>query len=129
MTNLQKHNTSVLDETTLTSLGGASGLASPLVKRVIVLYRQEATKLVHGIESACQSDDKDVLLRAAHTLKSSSASIGANALSHVAKQIEHLARQARIAEVKAMLAELLGEFSRLMDELNFFEQKLTQKIA
>ncbi len=129
MTHFIDQKSYVLDETTLTSLGGALGLASPLVKRVIVLYRQEATKLVHGIESACQSDDKDLLLRAAHTLKSSSASIGANALSQVAKQIEHLTRQARIADVKAMLVELLGEFSRLMDELNFFEQKLTQKIT
>lgn len=125
MTTLNDKKTSVLDESTLTSLGGTSGLASPLVKRVIALYRQEATKLVHGIESACKSDDQEILLRFAHTLKSSSASIGAYALAQVAKQIEHFARQASITEAKALLAQLLSEFTRLMDELNFFEQKLT----
>jgi HPt (histidine-containing phosphotransfer) domain-containing protein len=114
MTTLNDKKTAVLDESTLTSLGGTSGLASPLVKRVITLYRQEATKLVHGI-----------LLRSAHTLKSSSASIGAYALAQVAKQIEHFAQQASITEAKALLAQLLSEFTRLMDELNFFEQKLT----
>ena len=61
MTFLDDHKTSVLDETTLTSLGGTSGLASPLVKRVITLYRQEAEKLVHGIESAFEVDDQEVL--------------------------------------------------------------------
>jgi HPt (histidine-containing phosphotransfer) domain-containing protein len=125
MTTLNDNKTSVLDESTLTSLGGTSGLASPLVKRVITLYRQEATKLVHGIESACRADDQEVLLRSAHTLKSSSASIGAYALSQVAKQIEHLARQSHLAEAQALLMDLLYEFTRLMDELNFFEQKLT----
>ena len=125
MTFLDDHKISVLDETTLTSLGGTSGLASPLVKRVITLYRQEAEKLVHGIENAFEVDDQEVLSRSAHTLKSSSASIGANALSHVAKHIEHLARQARIAEAKALSTVLSSEFTRLKDELNSLEQKLT----
>lgn len=128
MTTYNNH-TSVLDETTLTSLGGTSGLASPLVKRVITLYRQEAAKLVHGIEKALLVDDQDVLARAAHTLKSSSASIGAYSLSHVAKQIEHLARQGRTAEARALQVILQQEFAQLMDELASFEQKLTPTVA
>lgn len=123
------YRTSVLDETTLTGLGGTSGLASPLVKRVITLYRQEAAKLVQGIESALEAGDSEVLARFAHTLKSSSASIGAYALSHVAKQIEHIARQADIAEAKALLTILRVEFAQLMDELTSFEQKLVATAA
>jgi len=128
MTTYNNH-TSVLDETTLTSLGGTSGLASPLVKRVITLYRQEAAKLVHGIENALSIADEDGLARSAHTLKSSSASIGAHSLSHVAKQIEQLARQQRAVEAHALIAVLKHEFAQLMDELTSFEQKLTPSIA
>ncbi len=120
---------SVLDESTLTGLGGTSGLASPLVKRVITLYRQEAAKLVQGIECAIDAGDSEVLARFAHTLKSSSASIGANALSHVAKQVEHLARQLHIAEAKALLTVLHIELAQLMDELTSFEQKLVATAA
>jgi HPt (histidine-containing phosphotransfer) domain-containing protein len=128
MTTYNNH-TLVLDETTLTSLGGTSGLASPLVKRVITLYRQEAAKLVHGIEIALSEDALEVVTRSAHTLKSSSASIGAYSLSHVAKQIEHLARQGYRVEVVALLTVLQQEFAQLMDELASFEQKLTPTIA
>lgn len=64
-------------------------------------------------------------MRSAHTLKSSSASIGAYSLSHVAKQIEYLARQERTVEAQALLIVLQREFAQLMDELTSFEQKLT----
>lgn len=115
---------SVLDITTLTSLGGKSGLASPLVKRVITLYRQEASKLVQGIEKALENNDHELLLRHAHTLKSSSASIGAVAVSQVARQIEQLARQGHSVELHTLFAVLHLELTQLMDELTFFELTL-----
>ena len=125
MINQQHKTIKKIDETTLASLGGTSGLASPLVRRVITLYRQEAEKMVHGIEKALSDGDMSTAFRAAHSLKSSSASIGAHALSEVAKTIESFARQGDISQMQTYLVILRAEFTQLMDELVFFEHKIS----
>ena len=114
----------VLDVMVLTSIGGNSGLASPLVKRLLALFRQEASKLVHGIEYALAAQDQEALLRHSHTLKSSSASIGAHALSQVARDIEQFARQSALAEAGALTGALLAETDRLLAALDALEPQL-----
>jgi len=121
----QQNTITKIDEATLTSLGGISGLASPLVRRVITLYRQEAEKMVHGIEKALSDGDVITAFRAAHSLKSSSASIGAHTLSEVAKQLESLIKQGHLQQAESWLVVLRTEYTQLMDELVFFEQKLS----
>ncbi len=121
----QQNTITKIDEATLTSLGGISGLASPLVRRVITLYRQEAEKMVHGIENALSDGDMNTAFRAAHSLKSSSASIGAHALSEVAKTIESFARQGDISQLQTYVVILRAEYTQLMDELVFFEHKIS----
>ena len=113
-----------LDVRVLTSIGGKSGLASPLVKRLLALFRQEASKLVHGIEYALAAQDQEALLRHSHTLKSSSASIGAHALSQVARDIEQFARQSALAEAGALTGDLRTEFARLLVALDALESQL-----
>lgn len=113
-----------LDVRVLTSIGGNSGLASPLVRRLLGLFRQEASKLVHGIEYALAAQDQEALLRHSHTLKSSSASIGAQALSQVARDIEQFARQSELAEAGALTGALLAESARLMAALDALEPQL-----
>ena len=114
----------VLDVMVLTSIGGKSGLASPLVKRLLALFRQEASKLVHGIEYALAAEDQEALLRQSHTLKSSSASIGAQLLSQVARHIEQFARQSELAEAGALTGDLRTEFARLLVALDALESQL-----
>ena len=113
-----------LDVRVLTSIGGNSGLASPLVRRLLGLFRQEASKLVHGIEYALAAQDQEALLRHSHTLKSSSASIGAHALSQVARDIEQFARQSALAEAGALTGALLAETDRLLAALDALEPQL-----
>lgn len=106
-----------LDHTVLTSLGDSAGLASPLVQRVMTLYCQEAEKMVHGIDNALQIEDWQAAFRLAHTLKSSSASVGAYALSEIAKQIESLIRQQQSQQACALVYVLLTEYQQVMSEL------------
>ncbi len=106
-----------LDHTVLTSLGDSAGLASPLVQRVITLYRQEAEKMVHGIDNALHREDWQAAFRLAHTLKSSSASVGAYALSEIAKQIESLIRQQQSQQACALVYVLRAEYQQVMSEL------------
>ena len=110
-----------LDVEMLASIGGKSGLASPLVSRLLTLFRQEAVKLVHGIENALANDDQEALQRSAHTLKSSCASVGAVALSTLAREIEYLARQCNLAEAAVAVAALPAEVRHLMAALDALE--------
>lgn len=118
------NSTQVLDVEVLTSIGGALGLASPLVRRLLTVYRQEALKLVHGIDRTLIAGEQHELVRCAHTLKSSSASLGAEPLAAVARQIESFARNSQFAEVGMLVQELHNQYYCLLEELNRLEQQL-----
>ncbi len=63
-----------------------------LVKRVLVTYQGSLAKLVEQLRTAHADGAWDQVSRVAHTLKSSSASIGALALSALCADIERLLR-------------------------------------
>ena len=63
-----------------------------LVKRVLATYQASLTKLVAQLQLARGEGAWDQVSRVAHTLKSSSASIGALALSALCAEIERLLR-------------------------------------
>ena len=56
------------------------------------MYLSGASRLVEGVLSAAETGDAESLLRAAHTLKSSSANVGATGLSDLCRKIEEKAR-------------------------------------
>lgn len=55
-------------------------------------YLEESAGLVHTITAAAAADNRDLMLRPAHSLKSSSASVGAMALSQLCADMELYAR-------------------------------------
>jgi len=63
-----------------------------LVKRVLVTYQASLNRLVEQLRTAHADGAWDQVSRVAHTLKSSSASIGALALSALCADIERLLR-------------------------------------
>ena len=63
-----------------------------LVKRVLATYQVSLAKLVEQLRAARADGAWDQVSRVAHTLKSSSASIGALALSSLCADIERLLR-------------------------------------
>ncbi|XHS76694.1 Hpt domain-containing protein [Burkholderiaceae bacterium UC74_6] len=103
-------NPGPLDEGALTRLReldpqGTNGL----LPRVIRAYFDSLAKLLPELEAARRPAlDCDKLRQVAHTLKSSSASLGALALSQRCARVEQLARERRTegldAEIEAMLA-------------------------
>ncbi|NOT69472.1 MAG: response regulator [Methylophilaceae bacterium] len=77
-----------------------------LIKNIMQIYLDTAGNTLQQIEQALAAGDADALRRAAHTLKSSSANVGAGALSELLRQIEVLAREGKIDEVKPLLPAL-----------------------
>jgi len=74
------------------------------------IYAAEADKCVAKLRRSFDEKDNVGFTQAAHTLKSSSANIGAANFSSLAKQIELASGQGRMAELAGQVARLEAEY-------------------
>jgi HPt (histidine-containing phosphotransfer) domain-containing protein len=108
----------VLDTAALARLreldpGGKAGV----LQRVLRTYQNSLVTALASFERAGKAMDLDELRRLAHTLKSSSASVGALALSALCAQIEALARDRRAADATPLVERLRQEGQRVLAAL------------
>jgi HPt (histidine-containing phosphotransfer) domain-containing protein len=85
----------VLDPGVIADLRAATGDDDEFISDLIETYVAEGNEYVAAMVAAVAADDIDALVRPAHTLKSSSASIGAMHLSELGRGIEEAAREGR----------------------------------
>jgi histidine phosphotransfer protein HptB len=86
-----------------------------LVKRVLATYQASLAKLVAQLQVARAEGAWDQVSRVAHTLKSSSASIGALALSSLCADIERLLRAGDSNGALALIEQFQAEVRRVDD--------------
>lgn len=84
---------------------------------LIKKYTLGVEEIISGIESWKPGDDQEELIRLPHSLKSTSANIGAVNLSKIAAEIEMLAKNHNIDEVKEKLADVKQEYKKVKAEL------------
>jgi HPt (histidine-containing phosphotransfer) domain-containing protein len=88
-------------------------------------YIEESSGLVSAIQEGIQSGDLDQVLRPAHSLKSSSASIGAMRLSKLSADLEtHLRGSLPGLDVIAQGQQIVAEFVRVQSALAVEKAKL-----
>jgi len=100
-------------------IAGKTG-SSELLDRLIDIYFEYSPKLIEDIHLAIESNEPDSVRNAAHTLKSSSASLGADCIAKLCKELEERAAATELdgshellAAIQSMLPAVL---SRLDDE-------------
>ena len=108
----------VLDRAALAALeqvdrGGAGGL----VREVVEAWIASSADQCAAAAAALAADDRRTLLRAVHTLKSASASVGAMRVSALARELETLAAGADPDMLAPRLARLDDERRRAADAL------------
>ena len=86
-----------------------------LLAKVIALYRTETPKQLAQLRAAAAAVDNPTLLRAAHTMKSSSRNLGGMRLGAACAECEAHARAGRTSEAIAMVAAIEHEYA-LLDE-------------
>ena len=93
-----------------------------LLERVLRAYQTSAARLMPQLETARLGNDRATVRLVAHTLKSSSASIGALELSQVCAQVEALIRAESTDDLDPLLRALrsgldaaLQAIQRLLD--------------
>ncbi|HWS39837.1 MAG TPA: Hpt domain-containing protein, partial [Arenimonas sp.] len=84
---------------------------------LIRIYLEDSPKLLQQIQSALVIQDTAALVNPAHTLKSSSANLGAVSLSKIAAQFEKSAREGNMDIPNQEAKNLLDEFKRAREAL------------
>jgi signal transduction histidine kinase/DNA-binding response OmpR family regulator/HPt (histidine-containing phosphotransfer) domain-containing protein len=93
---------------------GGMGLA----RQILQVYLDSTGKLVSQAEQAIAADDAEALRFAAHSLKSSSANVGAETLSGLFKQLEGLAREANLGDASALFDSAQCEYAQVRHEIS-----------
>jgi len=98
----------VLDRQVLDQL---SALLKPeRLARAINFYLVESPKLIQKLKQAAAANDAPEIVRSAHSLKSSSANLGASLLSRYCEDIEASARRADAEEACKIFAKIETEY-------------------
>jgi HPt (histidine-containing phosphotransfer) domain-containing protein len=91
---------------------------SQLLARVLRTFLTSLERLLPQMNEARASDDLGGVRHVAHTLKSSSASIGALQLSQLCAVIEKAARQQQSADLPPLLDDMDAEVERVRGAIN-----------
>lgn len=82
-------------------------LGKDTTAQLIALYQRDAPKLLAELDAALKAKDAAVVMRSLHTLKSTSATLGAKKFADRCRDLEAQAREKGLHEVEAALDELV----------------------
>jgi len=92
-------------------------MGADFIGELIDAYFEEAPQLIGQIEQALASGDAEVFRRAAHSLKSSSASFGAMQFSAKAKELELIGKEGNLAGTGEKVASLKEDYIIVHDSI------------
>jgi HPt (histidine-containing phosphotransfer) domain-containing protein len=98
----------IVDPATIDELRASTGDDEEFLRELIQSYLQDTPPQLEAIEAAVGAADAAALVRPAHTLKSSSASVGALRLSAIAKSLELAGREGRIGGLAEEVAAAMS---------------------
>lgn len=97
--------------------------APQLIAELIDLYLETAISLLAEMRAAISAVDGHALYRAAHTLKPSSAHLGAMRLAALCEILESIGQSGQLTEAAAKMVELEAEFDRVKIALEAEKRK------
>jgi HPt (histidine-containing phosphotransfer) domain-containing protein len=92
-------DTPILDDAVLAELRESTGGDDDFVRELVEAYVAEAAGYLEAMSGAVATGDVSAIVRPAHTLKSSSATLGAMRLSAISRGIEEAGRAGRAADL------------------------------
>ena len=91
--------------------------ASQFLTQLIDVYLEETPSLLQAMDTAVAQTDAAAMQQAAHTLKSSSASLGATTLSKLCEQLESLGHSQSTTGAREIVVQLESEYERVKTAL------------
>ncbi len=108
-------STGALDPSILARLRAMETPQSPaIVEKLIQMFQEDSPRIVHELHEAVAKLQPDTARRALHTLKSSSANLGARTLSELCTRMELLAREGDLDKLAETLVDLQCEYERVL---------------
>ena len=109
----------VLDEKDLDTLRTLDqGSQTNVFEKIIGLFIETSAQLMQDLRDGVAGNDALVIENAAHTLKSSSANMGAMELTALCKDLEHMGREKNMPNVADVIAQAGVELDRACRALN-----------
>jgi HPt (histidine-containing phosphotransfer) domain-containing protein len=93
------------------------GDGGEFLREIIAIYLEDTPKRLADLRTHLKSGDVGGFTRAAHTIKGSSANVGAQVLKGIAERLEGQSRRDGLGLVEGMIAESEAEFARVTAEL------------
>ncbi|MEM8642285.1 MAG: response regulator [Cyanobacteria bacterium P01_G01_bin.54] len=116
---------SILDPMVLEELRVIGGeTADELLRDLFDAYLQDGIELMEQLQAAIANQDPKQLQHTAHTLKSSSASLGANEFAKLCQTLETLGRQGRTDVDAESLPELQRQFEQVKQAIQAERSKI-----
>lgn len=95
-----------------------------MLRELIDIYITDATSTLQRLRAAVEHNDSESIHRMAHSLKGSSASLGALHLATLCRELELKGRANTNADAPELLQQIEAEFVRVRDALNNERRKL-----
>jgi len=99
-------------------------IAGDEINAIIEVFLAETPRMVQQLQDAASISDVPRMGELAHSLKSSSANLGALALSEAARRLEHEARSDTLQRPAVMVALVVAEFARVRVALLGYQASL-----
>lgn len=88
------------------------------VREIAGIFLEDTPQRIAELDQSFAIGDAAKFTRAAHSIKGSSANLGANGVRGVAEQLEHKSRAQGLSGVESLIAELKSEYTRAEAELS-----------
>ena len=115
---MEEGENQTLDRHVLDELAASVNDDREFVAHLVETYLADSAEHVDSVEAAVDAGDAQALVRPAHTLKSSSATVGAARLATVARRLEAAGRSGEIdEEARSVASALRADWEAAVEEL------------
>ncbi|MEQ8963049.1 MAG: response regulator, partial [Coleofasciculus sp. C2-GNP5-27] len=91
--------------------------ATEMLRQLMDIYLEDTPAMLETLKIALQENNLAALQRTAHTLKSSSAALGAIKLSQLCQDLEHLSQSQVTTGLCELVAQIESEYQRVKQEV------------
>jgi HPt (histidine-containing phosphotransfer) domain-containing protein len=107
----------IIDQATLDELLDSLGGDHEFLAELIETFFEDTPVQLTAIHQALESGDAEIVRRAAHSLKSNSASFGAMHMHKLCKELEDIGKNGVLDDAARLTAEIETEYQRVHDAL------------
>ena len=93
------------------------GDGGEFLREIISIYLEDTPKRIEDLKTTLKASDVGAFTRAAHTIKGSSANVGAQVLRGIAERLEIMSRRDGLGQAGSVVAEIEAEFAKVSVEL------------